>query len=147
MVGGERVTDGASFEEIQDSLRSEWCKARAHARRPREELRLVEEEMHRSIEYCYYVASWWERQIGRRDVSPFLQEGLTAYAKEHAHVERNRGRHWAQLWHPIRERAKVILSHLLDPPHNATLPSMSPLEVEVEMDEDKGREESDDDGN
>ncbi|KAK1216515.1 hypothetical protein PQX77_020872 [Marasmius sp. AFHP31] len=64
---------GADFEEIQESLRSEWCKACARARRSREEIRLVEEEMRRAIVFCHSQADWWKSRIGlRKDISPWL---------------------------------------------------------------------------
>ncbi|KAL0571778.1 hypothetical protein V5O48_010190 [Marasmius crinis-equi] len=129
--------DGDTFQEIQDSLRSEWCKARANARRPREELRLVEEEMRRAIEYCLYLEGWWKQQIGRREgVSDVLQEGLTAYATQHAFIERRRSLHWTESWAAIRERGKVILLHLSDPRYKATLPPMPELEIELNLDDD-----------
>ncbi|KAG7090380.1 hypothetical protein E1B28_009499 [Marasmius oreades] len=133
-MDGEQIADGASYEDIQDSLHSEWCKACANAYQPREELELVEEEMRRSIDYCYHLSDWWQRQIGHREgLSLFLQEGLTAYAKEHAHVERSHGCHWAQSWHPICDWAKTILSYLSDARRDSVA-RMAPLEVEVEMD-------------
>ncbi|KAJ8092812.1 hypothetical protein PM082_023641 [Marasmius tenuissimus] len=78
----------STFEELKDNLRVEWCKARANARRAHEEVRLLEEEMRRLIQFCFKQSGWWREQIGRRtEVPVYLAEGLTAYAKEHEEVE------------------------------------------------------------
>ncbi|KAL0567068.1 hypothetical protein V5O48_014920 [Marasmius crinis-equi] len=123
--------EGVDFQELQESLRSEWCKARARARRSREEIRLVEEEMQRSIAFCHYQSDWWIAQSNRReDVSPWLQEGLTAYAKEHAEAELVRAAAWTQKWSAIREHAKAVLIDLSDPRKASTLKS---LEVEIDV--------------
>ncbi|KAL0565932.1 hypothetical protein V5O48_016083 [Marasmius crinis-equi] len=130
-------SDGDSFEAIVESLRSEWCKARALSRRAREEIRLVEEEMRRSIEYCLYMEEWWKKQADRRaDVPEALQEGLRAYAAENASTERKRSLRWTNTWFKTRERAKVILRHLSDPTADAALPALSQLEVELDMEDE-----------
>ncbi|KAL0571201.1 hypothetical protein V5O48_010766 [Marasmius crinis-equi] len=131
--------DGSAdtFREVKDSLRSEWCKARANSRRPREELRLVEEEMRRSIEYCHYQAGWWTRQVGRREgVCPWLAEGLKAYAKQQSEIEINRAVRWGERWAPIRERAKRILACVSDPAYEGFVPLLESLEIELELNED-----------
>ncbi|KAK1221816.1 hypothetical protein PQX77_015369 [Marasmius sp. AFHP31] len=125
-ISGEQQAD---FEDLQECLRSEWCKARARSQRAREELRLVEEEMRRSIEFCHHQARWWERQIGRRaDIPAWLQEGLTAYAKEHVDTELKRAAKWEESWAPIR-------MHSRHPKFNAVLPTVPLLEVEIDMEE------------
>ncbi|KAL0060976.1 hypothetical protein AAF712_012207 [Marasmius tenuissimus] len=130
--------EGCSFEEIIDSLRAEWCKARANAMRPAEELRLVEEEMSRAIRFCHHLANWWEARIGKRKgLSPWLEEGLSAYANEHARIERERARHWASVWFTIRERAKIILRYVSNPLNNTSMPAMPELEVEFEIENEE----------
>ncbi|KAK1224923.1 hypothetical protein PQX77_012163 [Marasmius sp. AFHP31] len=141
--GSENVSQGtrSNFQELQDSLRAEWCKARARARRAREELRLVDEEMRRSIEYCLWQSEWWSSQINRRPEAPsWLQEGLTAYAKEHQEVEKARASLWSMSWAGVRERAKVVLQYVTDPRCEPMLQKLSELVVEVEM----GDEEEED---
>ncbi|KAL0069537.1 hypothetical protein AAF712_003195 [Marasmius tenuissimus] len=134
---GSETSEGDDFATIQESLRSEWCKARAQARRSREELQLVEEEMRRGIEFCHWKAQWWNQQIGQRDGIPlYLEEGLKAYAREHSEEETERAIVWAQAWAPICERAKVILRYLSDPRYNAVLPTLTPLEVEIGREDD-----------
>ncbi|KAL0575107.1 hypothetical protein V5O48_006857 [Marasmius crinis-equi] len=130
--------DGVNtFEEVKDSLRSEWCKARANSRRPREELRLVEEEMRRAIQYCHFQAGWWTAQIGRRgDVSPWLGEGLIAYAREHSEIEVCQAMRWGTRWAPVRARAKEILDYVSDPGLSGDIPSLKSLEIELDLDDD-----------
>lgn len=119
-------------------LRVQWCKARARARRPMEELRLVEEEMRRSVQYCSWQAQWWSEQAVRRsDVSPHLAEGLLAYARERVQEERARGIRWSVAWAPIRERAKFVREYLTNPDRDAITPlPVSSLVVEMDMEAD-----------
>ncbi|KAL0568415.1 hypothetical protein V5O48_013569 [Marasmius crinis-equi] len=125
-----------TFEEVKDSLQSEWCKARANSRRPREELRLVEEEMRRAIAYCHYQAGWWTGQIGRREaVSPWLKEGLEAYAKEQCDIELSRALHWSGRWASIRARAKEILACVSDPAFDGSISKLESLEIELDLDD------------
>ncbi|KAL0576148.1 hypothetical protein V5O48_005839 [Marasmius crinis-equi] len=126
-----------TFEEVKDNLRAEWCKARAASRRPREELRLVEEEMRRSIQYCHWQAAWWTEQATRRtDISPWLKEGLEAYAKEQCNTETRRAIRWSGCWAPIRERAKEILKYVSDPAFQGDLPLLESLEIKLSLDDD-----------
>ncbi|KAL0566883.1 hypothetical protein V5O48_015119 [Marasmius crinis-equi] len=145
VVIGTAQSNGGSFDELQDSLRSEWCKTRANARRSHEEVRLVDEEMRRAIEYCYYLSRWWEQQIGRRtDLPVFLEEGLTAYAREHAHVERECGLAWSSTWSQVRIHSRKVLEYLLSTKHGELPEDIPELEVELDIDDDeKGDEEED----
>ncbi|KAL0056654.1 hypothetical protein AAF712_016740 [Marasmius tenuissimus] len=128
----------SNFQELQESLRAEWCKARACARRAREELSLVEEEMRRCIDYCIWQLEWWASQINRRtDIPTWLAEGLNAYAKEHQEVEKARASLWLTSWASVRERAKSVLRCLTDPNCEPMLQKLSELVVEVEMDDEE----------
>lgn len=100
---------------METDLRVEWLKCRARANRWKEEIQLVEEEMRRSVEYsCYLHRSWLQRASLRTTDSPFLQEGLMAYAAEMADIEDRRQISWAFTWATIRERAKTILEKFLN---------------------------------
>ncbi|KAL0569535.1 hypothetical protein V5O48_012423 [Marasmius crinis-equi] len=97
-----------------------------------------------SIAYCYYLAGWWEDQIEqRRELAPFMQEGLTAYAKEHAHVERKRGMAWSCAWSEVRAHSRKVLEYLLDAKHGELPNVLAELEVELDMDDDKKGDEFD----
>ncbi|KAK7025437.1 hypothetical protein VNI00_015965 [Paramarasmius palmivorus] len=130
------MKEGASVKEIEASLRVEWCKARARARRAREELILVQEEMRRSLQFCQWRSEWWIRQIGQRSNLPWwLNEGLAAYATEQSSIERMRVDRWAERWGDIRMRAREVQLTLDDT--DKTFSSLSKLkEVVIEVEDD-----------
>ncbi|KAK7025298.1 hypothetical protein VNI00_016080 [Paramarasmius palmivorus] len=108
--------DANNPEDIKASLRAEWCKSRARARRSREEVILVDEEMRRAIEYCRWKGDWWLKQIGNRQgVAPWIEEGLRSYALEQASTEMRRMVEWTQRLKPIRDRAVGLLQWINDP--------------------------------
>ncbi|KAJ7884013.1 hypothetical protein B0H13DRAFT_1628846 [Mycena leptocephala] len=79
---------GSSEADLVDALRVEWCKAYARLCRWHEDIHLVEEEMHRTIEYGAWMAAEWQiRATARTTDSPALAEGLRAYALEHVKRE------------------------------------------------------------
>ncbi|KAG6822518.1 hypothetical protein H0H92_013535, partial [Tricholoma furcatifolium] len=87
--------DADADQSLNDGIRLEWLKARARAERWREEICLVEEEMRRVLEYGRWKARWWDTQKERRKTScATLNEGVVAYAKEQAEVERRRVADW-----------------------------------------------------
>ncbi|KAF7368021.1 hypothetical protein MSAN_00867900 [Mycena sanguinolenta] len=68
----------------------EWAKTRARAYRWTEEVDLVEEEMHRVLEFLRWKARWWidlidhRRSFGNDFV---LQEGFVAYARRQSKLQ------------------------------------------------------------
>ncbi|KAL0562430.1 hypothetical protein V5O48_019657, partial [Marasmius crinis-equi] len=72
----------------------------------------------------------------RHDIPSYLQEGLTAYAKEHAEVELVRADTWTESWSAIREHAESVLLDLSDPHNAGTLKSLQGLEVEIDLSEE-----------
>ncbi|KAG1718728.1 hypothetical protein EDD22DRAFT_983515 [Suillus occidentalis] len=76
-------------EGLQDSLRVEWCKARARAHRWEEEVQLLREEMRRVLSFFEWQARWWDAQGSRRQFSsPAFTEGAVAYAHRQAMLHR-----------------------------------------------------------
>ncbi|KAG1735743.1 uncharacterized protein EDB91DRAFT_1238195 [Suillus paluster] len=68
-------------ERIQDCVRLEWCKARAHAHRWSEEVELLLEEMRQVLAFLRWQGSWWKERMTLRMLnSAPAQEGLSAYA-------------------------------------------------------------------
>ncbi|KAG0698806.1 hypothetical protein DFH29DRAFT_983758 [Suillus ampliporus] len=68
-------------EVIQDSLRVEWCKARARSMRWAEEVELLQEEMRRVSCFLRWHASWWSTKIVEHTLGTAADnEGLGAYA-------------------------------------------------------------------
>ncbi|KAG1722257.1 hypothetical protein EDB19DRAFT_1835075 [Suillus lakei] len=50
-------------EGLQDSLRMEWCKARARAHQWEEEVLLLREEMCHVLAFFEWQAGWWDKQV------------------------------------------------------------------------------------
>ena len=53
---------------IDPDLRVEWLKCRARATRWKEEIMLLEEEMHRAIQFCAWKVNWWDKQAHLRNL-------------------------------------------------------------------------------
>ncbi|KAL0571417.1 hypothetical protein V5O48_010552 [Marasmius crinis-equi] len=80
-------------------LREVWAKSRARAARASEAIALVKEEMQRSMMSLTYSAKAWRKRIGLRgDVSPALQEGLTAYALRQERIQLRLERAFQAMW-------------------------------------------------
>ncbi|KIK59210.1 hypothetical protein GYMLUDRAFT_170046, partial [Collybiopsis luxurians FD-317 M1] len=97
-VSGSEVDE----DNVNVSLQVEWCKARARAQHSREELLLVDEEMHWVITYTTHRAQWWLQQSNRwMDIDVALKDGLVAYSCEQAHIEQERAQRWLSDWAPV----------------------------------------------
>ncbi|KAG2117124.1 uncharacterized protein F5147DRAFT_768503 [Suillus discolor] len=85
-------THGVSADDsagLQDSLRVEWCKARARHNRWHEEIQLLMEEMHRVLAFLKWHIKWWEERATLRTfVRSEDAEGFVAYAKRQGAVRR-----------------------------------------------------------
>lgn len=91
------------------ALRVEWCKARARSLRWKEEVLLLCEELRRIKAFSQWKANWWRDQVNRRDgLSVELQEGLRAYALQHAKFEDDRAALVGARWDYVVEHAKGI---------------------------------------
>lgn len=103
----------------------EWLKARARAQRWEEELRLLLEEMDRTLRTFEYLSTWWETQTGRDHsvADEGLREGLLAYREEHADMFRRLRMMFEVSWAAHRQAARVFLarSSVLDEGHNGRL--------------------------
>ncbi|KAJ7076280.1 hypothetical protein B0H15DRAFT_1006298 [Mycena belliarum] len=55
-----------SSQAMNEAVRIEWAKARAHAMRWTEEVDLLEEEMRRIVQFLAWRGDWWEAQIAQR---------------------------------------------------------------------------------
>lgn len=95
------VSDNTEFG-LQDSLRVEWCRARARAHRWEEEVQLLHEEMRRVLAFFEWQAVWWDLQGSRRTFgSPEAAEGAVAYAHRQASLRRSLASHFRSLWGAI----------------------------------------------
>ncbi|KAI0702783.1 hypothetical protein C8T65DRAFT_579081 [Cerioporus squamosus] len=101
-IGWERAQG-----HLQDSLRVEWCKARARAHRWNEECELLQEEMRRVIQYHDWAARTWEARAnavndadadtGDATGSDF-KEGARAYALRQAAIRKDMKASCAKAW-------------------------------------------------
>lgn len=73
------------------------------------------EEMRRTIEYCRWQSSWWRAQAtARSDLSAELQDGVRAYALEHADLEDRFAFDLERRWEVVRRRAKSFMDSGFD---------------------------------
>jgi hypothetical protein len=98
------------------ALRVEWSKAKARAERWEEEVILLDEEMRRVLQYCYWRAKWWRDQPSLRtpDANDILTEGLKAFSEQQAAQELDMARDWEGKWRAVRARAQPIIDGILD---------------------------------
>ncbi|THU78038.1 hypothetical protein K435DRAFT_811910 [Dendrothele bispora CBS 962.96] len=88
----------ATDQLLHAGLRVEWCKAYSRVRRWREEVKLLGEEMRRSLVTLKYFTDQW---VGRAVVPEFegpQAEGAAAYAYEQAAVYRSICGRFQHLW-------------------------------------------------
>ena len=79
--------------DLQATVRIEWCKAQARAKRHEEEVELVVEEMRRTLAYFEWNACEWESRattppLGGRAIDETTAAGITAYAYKQASIQR-----------------------------------------------------------
>ncbi|KAJ7195402.1 hypothetical protein B0H12DRAFT_1245586 [Mycena haematopus] len=106
------VGEGENDERLEEALRVEWCKGFARSSRYDEEVRLVREEMRRTMAYGEREAADWER-VGATEwpeASPEFTEGRRAYAAEHAATERARCADLERRWRGILAKADVYVA-------------------------------------
>jgi hypothetical protein len=131
---------GVQLTHDHAGLRVKWLKQHARAQRWREEMILVEEEMHQSLAFCLWRAKWWTGRISNHTGKPaHVIEGLVAYAMEQRNTEEQWAIVWAVKWAAIRERATVVLQGHLS---NTITGSLPDLLVELK-DEDEREDEGD----
>ncbi|KAJ7431195.1 hypothetical protein B0H11DRAFT_2262218 [Mycena galericulata] len=75
-------------QELHESLRVEWSRAKARRSRWVEEVELLREEMRRVLRYLEWQAAFWEDRIriteARDDVAVPMRQGMAAYAAKQA---------------------------------------------------------------
>ncbi|KAJ7604088.1 hypothetical protein FB45DRAFT_983874 [Roridomyces roridus] len=109
---GAREAEQEDDPQFHDALRLEWCKAYSRSRRFVEEVRLLREEMRRTIAFSQTEGEIWDG-LGREewsDTTPELAEGRRAYAAEQAGTERIRCRVLEANWAGILAKAEEFLA-------------------------------------
>ncbi|KAJ7702503.1 hypothetical protein B0H16DRAFT_1483197 [Mycena metata] len=101
------TTTGAEYDPadgtaMNEAVRIEWAKTRAHSHRWKEEVDLLEEEMVRVQRFFAWRAAHWREQVGRRELPEGPQlEGETAYALRQAAVQEELGDSVAEEWQSL----------------------------------------------
>ncbi|KAG2122502.1 hypothetical protein DEU56DRAFT_873615 [Suillus clintonianus] len=88
-------------EAIQDSLRVEWCKARARSMRWAEEVELLHEEMRRVLQFLRWYAGWWYEKgqdCTHGGTADSDNEGPVAYALRQAQLRHDLADHFEKMW-------------------------------------------------
>ncbi|KAJ6463641.1 hypothetical protein C8R47DRAFT_992530 [Mycena vitilis] len=131
---GLTATD-ESDPRFYDALRVEWCKAYARTRRYTEEVRILREEMRRTVAFGYTASAVWD-ELARGELSnasPELTEGRRAYAAEHADTELQRCAQLTAKWGGILARADAFLE--------GSVEDIGPVTVEMELGDELDAEE------
>ncbi|KAG1735898.1 uncharacterized protein EDB91DRAFT_1238142 [Suillus paluster] len=85
-------------EVVQDCLRVEWCKARTRMMHWKEEIELLEEEMHRILQFIQWHALWWDNVAHLHALVGAEKEGVVAYATRQAHLHRDLSAKFETSW-------------------------------------------------
>ncbi|KAA1479478.1 hypothetical protein DENSPDRAFT_855406 [Dentipellis sp. KUC8613] len=73
-------SEGMTEDEIHKSMRVTYAKARARARRWKEEIELLAEEMRRTLVYLHWKQAWWyAKRDARPDASSDIKSGLSMW--------------------------------------------------------------------
>ncbi|KAF8144857.1 hypothetical protein K438DRAFT_1992419 [Mycena galopus ATCC 62051] len=100
-----QLSEGEGLQRgMVEALRIEWAKTRARAWRWTEEVDLLEQEMHRVLEFLKWRAGWWIALKDQRPsvmVDEILQEGFTAYARRQSDIQRNLAKRFAGNWQDL----------------------------------------------
>ncbi|KAJ2919067.1 hypothetical protein MD484_g1365, partial [Candolleomyces efflorescens] len=84
-VNAADATEQETQAAITETIRVEWGKSRARAQRYQEEIKLVEEEMNRTLRFFDWKAADWHNKAARPGpIAPEYAEGLKAYAERQA---------------------------------------------------------------
>ncbi|KAI4517072.1 hypothetical protein K525DRAFT_251912 [Schizophyllum commune Loenen D] len=98
-----------------EALRVEYLKSRARRDRHREEIRLLEEEMRRTLASFAADASEWESRVSRPiTTDEELSEGLHSYAMDQALTARSRAARFQLKWEAVRAQGQKALAHDFD---------------------------------
>ncbi|KAI0314745.1 hypothetical protein OF83DRAFT_1034884, partial [Amylostereum chailletii] len=84
----------------------EWFKTCARAKQWNEEVHLLVEEMHQTLQYFDWKASWWtSRASMRSDTDPTLAKGLSAYAHKSSSMYTNLKAKFEDQWTWVHSQA------------------------------------------
>ncbi|KAF8128075.1 hypothetical protein K438DRAFT_1789652 [Mycena galopus ATCC 62051] len=146
-------TIGATYDEknpdpkLHDALRLEWSKAYARTKRLSEEVRLLREEMRRTIAFGRTAAEKWQ-QLAEQEIAgstPELTEGRRAYAAEHAATECQTCAKLERNWAGILAKADVYLEGTADLDAESLVTIELELGDELDPEDEEARLEAEED--
>ncbi|KAJ6448587.1 hypothetical protein C8R45DRAFT_1132896 [Mycena sanguinolenta] len=87
---------------MNEAVRIEWAKTRAHAMRWAEEVDLLEEEMRRVKEFLWWRSHWWTARVDGRQLPAGPQcEGEAAYATRQAAIHATMATEFTKEWEAL----------------------------------------------
>ncbi|KAL0567412.1 hypothetical protein V5O48_014573 [Marasmius crinis-equi] len=93
------IDRGDGTDENDELLLEVWAKSRARVERAAEEVELLREEMHRTLQFLTWKGKWWREQAAKREgTGRALQEGLVAYARKQEHIQLRLERIFREMW-------------------------------------------------
>ncbi|KAI0750098.1 hypothetical protein C8Q80DRAFT_1219017 [Daedaleopsis nitida] len=133
---GSATDVGDMNESLQESLRIEWCQARARAFRWTEEVDLLQEEMGRTTGFHEWLAGWWMELVSDSGVfldKPDYREGADAYARRQASLRLAMRDHCLRTWKDVSAWVHLGEEEQIDSDSDDELIPIQPL---PESDED-----------
>ncbi|KAL1684903.1 hypothetical protein GGG16DRAFT_67383, partial [Schizophyllum commune] len=126
-----------------EALRVEYLKSRARRDRHREEIRLLEEEMRRTLaSFAADALEWEERVLVPITTDAELAEGLHSYAMDQASIARARAARFQLKWEAVRAQGQKALVH--DFSGIQALPETDTIRELQELEEARATDEMDD---
>ncbi|KAJ6585954.1 hypothetical protein B0H19DRAFT_1250699 [Mycena capillaripes] len=104
VMASASTSEEAAIKAMHESLRIEWAKARARARRWTEEVDLLEEEMRRILVFLEWKAQWWRERKGLRpDIAEDAEmvEGFNAYAERQSSIQEKMKQRFETNWSDV----------------------------------------------
>ncbi|VDB95702.1 unnamed protein product [Peniophora sp. CBMAI 1063] len=107
--------------QVTDELMVEWCKSRARAQHWVQEVRLLDEEMRRIVEFSENMARIWDTRCkpqGRMDFGEEhayasdkgWEDGARAYASKQAWIRRSQASKWREQCQELRADAQRFIA-------------------------------------
>ncbi|KAJ2911924.1 hypothetical protein MD484_g8492, partial [Candolleomyces efflorescens] len=130
-------------DDLDESLRTEWVKARARVQRWTEEYLLVQEEMRRTVVYLNWKAEWWSlRAVSPPFRAADIAHGIAAYGAKQAAMCRQLGARFSQVWEPVLKRLGLS-PQWISARHPADLPDIGQVDLSADERNDDDDENTD----
>ena len=105
---GANIESNEGDSETTEAMRVEWGKTWARAQRWREEVKLLQEEMRRILEYFSWKAAWWRsKAVGMMDTDPATLSGMMAYAEKQAMIMERLREDFSKRWSKVLKKQGI----------------------------------------